>query len=117
MKTDINCDMGESFGSYRIGRDEEVMPFITSANVACGWHAGDPMIMERTLVLAKKLGFGVGAHLPVVAGHEAVVPVLSHRAESRLAGGLGFGETGAALGAPDRCSRQLLGKPEGQPLV
>ena len=62
MRTDINCDMGESFGSYRIGREVEVMPFITSANVACGWHAGDPMIMEHTLELAKKHGIGVGAH-------------------------------------------------------
>jgi 5-oxoprolinase (ATP-hydrolysing) subunit A len=62
MRTDINCDMGESFGSYRIGQDQEVMPFITSANVACGYHAGDPMIMARTVELAKKQGVGVGAH-------------------------------------------------------
>ena len=62
MRTDINCDMGESFGSYRIGQDEEVMPFITSANVACGYHAGDAMIMARTVELAKKHGVGVGAH-------------------------------------------------------
>jgi len=62
MRTDINCDMGESFGSYRIGQDEKVMPFITSANVACGYHAGDPMIMARTVALAKKHGVGVGAH-------------------------------------------------------
>lgn len=62
MRTDINCDMGESFGSYRIGEDEKVMPYITSANVACGWHAGDPMIMARTLELAAKHGVAVGAH-------------------------------------------------------
>jgi 5-oxoprolinase (ATP-hydrolysing) subunit A len=62
MRTDINCDMGESFGSYRIGDDEKVMPHITSASVACGWHAGDPMIMAKTLELAAKHGVGVGAH-------------------------------------------------------
>jgi 5-oxoprolinase (ATP-hydrolysing) subunit A len=62
MRIDINCDMGESFGSYRIGQDQEVMPFITSANVACGYHAGDPMIMAQTVELAKKHGVGVGAH-------------------------------------------------------
>ncbi|ABK19065.1 LamB/YcsF family protein [Syntrophobacter fumaroxidans] len=62
MRTDINCDMGESFGSYRIGEDEKVMPCITSANVACGWHAGDPMIMARTLELAARHGVAVGAH-------------------------------------------------------
>jgi len=62
MRTDINCDMGESFGSYRIGEDEKVMPCITSANVACGWHAGDPMIMARTLELAATHGVAVGAH-------------------------------------------------------
>lgn len=59
---DLNCDLGESFGSWTKGRDEEVMHNITSANVACGWHAGDPMVMDRTVRLAKKLGVAVGAH-------------------------------------------------------
>jgi UPF0271 protein len=62
MRIDINCDLGESFGSYKIGEDERVMPFITSANVACGYHAGDPMIMAQTLELAKMHGVAVGAH-------------------------------------------------------
>lgn len=62
MRIDINCDLGESFGSYKIGEDEKVMPFITSANVACGYHAGDPVIMALTLELAKMHGVSVGAH-------------------------------------------------------
>ena len=59
---DLNCDLGESFGAYTIGRDDEVIPFITSANVACGWHAGDPLVMRRTLTLCKQSGVSVGAH-------------------------------------------------------
>ncbi|VFQ46087.1 LamB/YcsF family protein [Desulfoluna butyratoxydans] len=59
---DLNCDMGESFGSYRIGADEAVMPHITSANIACGWHAGDPSVMERTVRMAVEQGVKTGAH-------------------------------------------------------
>jgi len=59
---DLNCDMGESFGVYRLGFDEEAMPFVTSANVACGFHASDPMTMKKTVLLAKKFGVAVGAH-------------------------------------------------------
>ena len=59
---DLNCDMGESFGAYTIGMDPEVMQYITSANIACGWHAGDPLVMERTVGLAKDHGVGIGAH-------------------------------------------------------
>ena len=62
MKIDLNCDMGESFGVYRLGFDEEMMPHITSANIACGFHAGDPIVMERTISLAKNHGVSVGAH-------------------------------------------------------
>ncbi len=62
MKVDINCDMGESFGVYRLGCDEEMMPHITSANIACGFHAGDPVVMERTILFAKNNGVSVGAH-------------------------------------------------------
>jgi UPF0271 protein len=61
-RIDINCDMGESFGAYRLGRDSEVMDYISSANIACGWHAGDPMVMDYTVRLAKEKGVGVGAH-------------------------------------------------------
>lgn len=62
MKMDINCDMGESFGAYKLGLDEEVIKYITSANIACGYHAGDPLVMERTISLAKDHGVSIGAH-------------------------------------------------------
>ncbi len=63
MKTiDLNCDMGESFGAYTLGMDQEVMDHITSANIACGWHAGDPMVMDKTVLIAKDNGVGIGAH-------------------------------------------------------
>lgn len=62
MKIDLNCDMGESFGRYTLGDDEAMMPLITSANVACGWHGGDPTVMERTVRLAKQYSVNVGAH-------------------------------------------------------
>lgn len=59
---DLNCDLGESFGNYKIGMDEDVIPFIASANIACGFHASDPMVMSKTVSLAKKFGIGIGAH-------------------------------------------------------
>lgn len=59
---DINCDMGESFGAFHIGADDAVLPSITSANVACGFHGGDPRVIEHTVAHAKRLGVGVGAH-------------------------------------------------------
>jgi UPF0271 protein len=62
MRIDLNCDMGESFGRYKLGNDAAVMPFITSANIACGLHAGDPMVMLATIRLAKEQGVAVGAH-------------------------------------------------------
>jgi UPF0271 protein len=67
---DINCDMGESYGRFTLGQDEEVMPHITSANVACGFHAGDPHVMRRTVELALQHGVAVGAHpgLPDLMG-------------------------------------------------
>ena len=58
----LNCDMGESFGAYKIGRDEEVMAHVHMANIACGAHAGDPMVMEKTVALAVKYGVTIGAH-------------------------------------------------------
>lgn len=70
MAIDLNCDMGESFGPYQFGMDEQVMPLITSANVACGFHAGDPQVMRRTVALAGQHGVAVGAHVsfPDLAG-------------------------------------------------
>ena len=62
MKIDLNCDMGESFGTYELGYDEQAMPFVTSINVACGFHASDPDNMAKTVVLAQKHGIAVGAH-------------------------------------------------------
>lgn len=59
---DLNCDLGESFGVYTLGMDEEVMPYISSANIACGWHAGDPLIMNKTVRLAVQHGINCGAH-------------------------------------------------------
>jgi len=59
---DLNCDMGESFGAYRLGRDEEMIRYVTSANIACGFHAGDAGTMRKTVRLALEQGVAVGAH-------------------------------------------------------
>ncbi len=61
-KIDLNSDLGESFGAYTLGRDPELMAYITSANVACGWHAGDPMVMQKTVRTALEHGVAIGAH-------------------------------------------------------
>jgi UPF0271 protein len=61
-KIDLNCDMGESFGPYTIGMDEAVIQYITSANIACGWHGGDPLVMDRTVKMAHENNVGIGAH-------------------------------------------------------
>jgi len=58
----LNCDLGESFGSWTMGLDKQVMPHIDQANIACGFHAGDPLVMQKTLELAKKHNVIVGAH-------------------------------------------------------
>lgn len=62
FRVDLNSDLGESFGNYKLGMDEEILKYVSSANVACGWHAGDPLVMEETVALAKKSGVAVGAH-------------------------------------------------------
>lgn len=62
LRVDLNCDMGESFGLYDQGNDEEMMQYITSANIACGFHAGDPHVMRKTIELAKKYEVGIGVH-------------------------------------------------------
>ena len=61
-KIDLNCDLGESFGAYTLGLDSQVLPHISSANVACGFHAADPVVMSKTVQLAKAAGVAVGAH-------------------------------------------------------
>ena len=71
MKTiDLNCDMGESYGAWKMGADAEVMPHISSANIACGFHAGDPATIRATVCLAVEHGVAIGAHpsLPDLAG-------------------------------------------------
>jgi len=67
---DLNCDLGESFGAYTLGHDEEILPCISSANVACGFHAGDPHVMRKTVALAAAKCVRVGAHpgLPDLLG-------------------------------------------------
>ena len=69
-RIDFNCDMGESFGAYKMGQDEEIIKYITSANIACGFHAGDPNWMRRTVKLAEAHGVAIGAHssFPDLAG-------------------------------------------------
>ena len=58
----LNCDLGESYGSWTMGRDDQVMPHIDQANIACGFHGGDPLVMQQTLALAKQHGVMAGAH-------------------------------------------------------
>jgi UPF0271 protein len=69
-KIDLNCDLGESYGRYTMGEDEEILKLISSANVACGFHAGDSHVMRKTVSLAKQNNVKVGAHpgLPDLAG-------------------------------------------------
>lgn len=62
LKVDLNCDLGESFGVYRLGLDEKVIPLISSANIACGFHASDPIIMDKTVAMCQKAGVHLGAH-------------------------------------------------------
>ncbi|OCX66257.1 hypothetical protein BFP70_06025 [Thioclava sp. SK-1] len=59
---DLNCDMGESFGAYTVGDDAAMLELVSTANIACGFHAGDPVVMRRTIELARKNGVAVGAH-------------------------------------------------------
>lgn len=61
-RVDLNSDLGESFGRYTIGMDDKIIPLITSANVACGYHASDPVVMNKTIEMARKAGIRVGAH-------------------------------------------------------
>jgi UPF0271 protein len=67
---DLNCDMGESYGRWTLGADAEIMPFISSANIACGFHGGDPHVMRKTVELALRHGVAIGSHpgLPDLMG-------------------------------------------------
>ena len=62
LKIDLNCDLGESFGNYTLGMDDQIIPLISSANVACGFHASDPVVMAGAVRMAKAGGTAVGAH-------------------------------------------------------
>ena len=77
---DLNSDMGESFGVYKLGGDEEIIKYVTTANVAYGWHAGDPMVMDKVVRMAKERGVMVGAHpgYPDLLGFGRRKMVLSH---------------------------------------
>jgi UPF0271 protein len=70
LSIDLNCDMGESFGAWSMGQDETILPYVTSANIACGFHAGDPAVMRKTVAAAVQHGVALGAHpgLPDLAG-------------------------------------------------
>lgn len=76
---DLNCDMGESFGAWTMGNDAAVMPYVTSANIACGFHAGDPATMRKTVANAVRHGVALGAHpgLPDLAGFGRRAMVIS----------------------------------------
>ena len=67
---DLNCDMGESFGNYRLGNDDEILDYVSSANIACGFHGGDPGVMQKTVRMALHKGVAIGAHpgLPDLQG-------------------------------------------------
>lgn len=69
LSIDLNCDLGESFGAYTIGMDAEILPYVTSANIACGFHSGDPSVMQKSVLLCKKYGalYNMAARDPVLA--------------------------------------------------
>lgn len=86
----LNCDLGESYGSWTMGRDADVMPHIDQANIACGFHSGDPLVMQKTLALAKQHNVMVGAHpaYPDLVGfgrrsmncsHDEIVAMVSYQ--------------------------------------
>jgi 5-oxoprolinase (ATP-hydrolysing) subunit A len=89
---DINCDMGESYGRWTLGHDEAVMPLISSASIACGGHAGDPLVMERTVQLALRNGVSIGAHpgYPDLAGFgRRVLPMSADELRTSILAQLG----------------------------
>ncbi len=62
-RIDLNCDLGESFGAWRMGEDAALLELVSSASIACGFHAGDPLIMRQTVRLAAARGVAIGAHV------------------------------------------------------
>jgi len=111
-KIDINCDMGESYGNWRTGNDEEVMKYLTTAQIACGWHAGDANIMESRVEMAKKNSVAVGSHvgLPDLQGFGRREMKISPR-EAKI---FTIYQTGALKAFLDRAGIQLQNvKPHG----
>ena len=80
-KVDLNSDLGESFGAYTIGMDEAVIAHVSSANVACGYHAGDPLVMDKTVAACKAAGVAVGAALTI--GVLLAIRMLTERKSDR----------------------------------
>ena len=66
VQVDLNCDLGESFGNYKLGNDESILPLITSANVACGFHAGDQHVMNETVKMVGKPSMTVSSNVPFI---------------------------------------------------
>lgn len=99
---DLNSDLGESFGNYKIGNDDKVIPLISSANVACGYHASDPVVMGNTLAMAREAGIRIGAHpgFPDLMGFGRRNLSVSRRGKSICA--LSAGCTGCILQS-NRC--------------
>jgi 5-oxoprolinase (ATP-hydrolysing) subunit A len=62
LSIDLNCDMGESFGLYKMGQDDQILPYVSSVNIACGFHAGDPSVMRKTVRMAAEQKVAIGAH-------------------------------------------------------
>lgn len=92
MRIDVNCDCGESFGSWTIGADEALLNYVTSANIACGAHAGDPDVMRQTVRLARARGVFVGAHpgYPDLAGFgRRVIPMTPEQIANSVLGQIG----------------------------
>lgn len=74
MQIDLNCDLGEAFGNYSFGGDKDILPLITSANIACGFHAGDANVMNETIQLAKDITLAL-EHIQVYLTYKALVVV------------------------------------------
>src|SRR5271165_4491438 len=92
MTIDLNCDAGESFGAWRMGEDESLIPLMTSVNIACGAHAGDPLVMYRTIALARQYGVSCGAHpgYPDLLGFgRRIMPLSAHEIKVWLLAQLG----------------------------
>jgi len=92
MTIDLNCDAGESFGAWQMGEDATLIPLMTSVNIACGAHAGDPVVMYRTIALARQQGVAIGAHpsYPDLLGFgRRVMPLSAHEIQVWLLAQLG----------------------------